>query len=320
MIKKIKFRIYKTILIIVSCLLFLILFLEIGERKGSFLKLWLYEKDATDELIVATVALTPDVNPVITRTKIVGVINDIKKSQPDVDLIVFGEVTLGCFFSDLPDYHKNIAETIPDTTSLLISQIAKEKDIYISYGMVENLNDEIYNSQILIDNYGKVINMQRKKNLRTDYFSSGQESISFVDIKGVKTGVVICFDIQFPETRKKALEQKTDMIILSLADYIDDWDDKYFGYKYLAKQYNSWIVTANRYGNTCGTEWDGHIEILNPFGDIIVSGRYEEQFIIHKLKINKEQSKGKEFIRKVYSRISLGYLVLKNLKIALSYL
>ncbi len=320
MSKKIGFEKYKTISIILTCLLCLIITLEICEREGSFLKAWLYEKDATDELIAATVALTPDKSPGITRTKIVGIIDEIKLSQPDVDLIVFGEVILGCFFSDLPDYHKNIAEIIPDTTSRLISQIAKEKDVYISFGMVEKHNDEIYNSQILIDNSGDIINIQRKKNLRSDYYSSGRESISFADINGVKTGIVICFDIQFPETRKKALEQKTDLIILSLADYIDDWDDKYFGYKYLAKQYNSWIITANRYGSTCGTEWDGHIEILNPFGDIMVSSRYQEKFIVYKLKINKGQSKGKEFIRKVYSKISLGYLIIKNLKIALSYL
>ena len=67
-------------------------------------------------------------------------------------------------------------------------------------------------------------------------------------------------------------------------------------------------------------KWDGHIEILNPFGDLLASGKMKEQFIVYNIKINKDQSKSKNFIRMVYSKISLGYLVLKNLNIALAYL
>jgi len=318
--KNIKFRNYKLFLIILICLSSLVIFLEISERKNSFLKSWLYLKNTTNELMVATVAMTPDKKPYLTRDKIVGFINNIKKTQPNVDLIVFGEVILGWYNSESDNYHKEIAETIPDTTIQLISKLAKENNAYISFGMAENLDDKIYNSQILINNNGEIINVQRKKNLRSSFFNPGQESISFVDIKGVTTGVVICYDIRSDETIDKTLDNKTDLIILSNADYIDEWDDNYFGYKYIAKQYNTWIVTANRYGIENGTKWDGHIEIFNPFGDLAVSGKLKEQFIVYNIKINKGQSKSKDFIRKVYSKISLGYLVLKNLKIALSYL
>jgi hypothetical protein len=52
-------RKHKVILILLLCLSLLILVLEMGERKNSFLKAWLYENNITNELLVATVAIIP---------------------------------------------------------------------------------------------------------------------------------------------------------------------------------------------------------------------------------------------------------------------
>lgn len=306
-------------LIIMGCLLLLLFLLELSERPGSLLKSFLYENQAETELVVATVALTPGPTPDSTRNKIREVITSVKREEPKVDLILFGEVVLGCFFSDTEDYHKNIAEPIPGKTTQFLADLAKKNNVTISCGLVERLNDSLYNSQVVIDTTGRIMAVQRKKNLRSDYYSSGMEPITILHFKGVQTGVVICYDIQMPETREKARAAETDLILLSLADHTDDWDDKHFGYRYLAKQYNSWLVTANRYGKSCDVEWDGHIEILNPFGDILVKSRNQENFIVYRLKVAGKHSGAKKFCMKIYSKISLGYLVVKNLRIALAY-
>jgi apolipoprotein N-acyltransferase len=236
-------RKHKVILIIVLCLSLLILVLEMGERKNSFLKAWLYENNITNELLVATVAMTPDKDPGITREKITELIVDIKKSNPKIDLIVFGEVILGWYRAETKEYHEKISEHIPGVTTNLISRLAEEHNVNISFGMAERSDNKIFNTQILIDHKGEVKHIQRKKNLKSSFFSAGQESISFVDIKGIKTGIVICYDMRWPETIKSARDNNADLIILSNSDFIDEWDDIYFGYRYLARQYGAWIVT-----------------------------------------------------------------------------
>jgi len=310
----------KIILTMIICLALLILVLEMGERDNSFLKSWLYENHITHELLVATVAMTPDKDPAITREKITRLIRDMKKSNPEIDLIVFGEVILGWYRAETQEYHEEIAEEIPGMTTSLISRLAKQHDVHISFGMAERSENRIFNTQILINPTGEVKHVQRKKNLKSSFFSPGQEPISFVDIKGIKTGIVICYDMRWPETINSARDNNADLIVLSNADYIDEWDDIHFGYKYLAKQYGAWIVTANRYGNEFGTDWDGHIEILSPFGDLEVSGRSEEQYLVHNLRVNTKRSKGKKLIGELYSKLSAVYLIIKHPKIALSYL
>jgi predicted amidohydrolase len=213
-----------------------------------------------------------------------------------------------------------MGENIPGITTGLISRLARENNVYISFGMAERDNTTIFNSQILINNNGEIKHVQRKKNLKSSSFSPGAKSVSFVEIDGIKTGIVICFDARWSETISKIRENNTDLIILSNSDYIDEWDDIYFGYKYLAKQYGAWIVTANRYGSEYGTNWDGHIEIMSPFGDLEASGRSAEQYIVHNLRINRERSKGKKLAGKLYAKLSTGYLVIKHPKIVMEYL
>jgi len=310
---------YKWFLIITGFFVIAILFLEISERKNSFLKSWLYENNVSNELVVATVALTPDKNPAISGRKMMAFIGNIKETQPNVDLIFFGETILGLYESGNKSYHNEIAESIPGATTDSIAKLAKENNVFISFGMVEQSDDKIYNSQVLVNDKGEIINVQRKKNVRSEGFNPGQESIALVDIRGVRAGIVICYDMRSSETISKA-RNNADVIFLSNADYMDKWDKNHFGYQFLAKQFNAWIVTSNRYGKENNIKWDGHIEILNPFGDLLVSGEMKEQFIIYNIKVNHNQSNIRYFIQKAYSKISLGYLVIKNLRTGLAYL
>ena len=127
------------VLSILLSVLFLVLFFEFGERSNSFVKFWLYEDNITNELLVATVAMTPDKNPNISREKITKFILDIKITYPEIDLIVFGEVILGWYRAETSEYHEQIAEIVPGATTALLATLAKVNNVNISFGMAEKL-------------------------------------------------------------------------------------------------------------------------------------------------------------------------------------
>jgi len=310
----------KVMLVLLVGILLLAVFFELGERKNSFVKSWLYEGNVDKELQVATVVLTPDKDPLITRDKVRNYVLEIKNNHPDVDLIVFGEVIFGWFRAETREYHQRISEKVPGDTTDLIAALARENSVSITFGIAEKFGSDVFNSQVFINDAGEITNVQRKKNLKSPYFSPGPEPISFVDINGVKTGLVICYDGRLSETMKKAGENGADLIVLSNADYMDEWDDIRFGYKYLAKRYDAWIVTANRYGTEYETDWDGHVEFVGPFGDIEKSGERKEQYLLHNLRISTGQSRGKRMMQKIYSKASIGYLIIRHPGIAWSYL
>jgi len=131
--------------------------MEINEKRNSYLKRWLYFNNVKNELKIATVAISPDKEPDLNRSKIVKFVTDIKNSHSNIDLIVFGEVILGWYNVESQTYHKEIAETIPGSTTELILKLAKENNVFITFSMTESDNGKIYNSQILINNSCNII-------------------------------------------------------------------------------------------------------------------------------------------------------------------
>lgn len=295
-------------------------FLEIADRPNSWLKWWLYERGATHHLQVATVALKAGPNPRANLAKMVQFITDIKKAHPQVELIFFGEVILGSYLAASPNYHREIAQTIPGPATETIAKLAKENAVFISFGMPETTEGKPYNAQVTIDNQGQIIDVQHKKDLRSDTFTPGDRSISLIDIKGITTGIVICADLRLRETLDHARAGHADLILLSNADYTDDFDRQYSGMRFMAKKFGAWIVIANRIGAEQGTNWDGHLEVYSPFGDVAASGKGKEEALIHTLSFNKNRSRSQELLLAVFNTLSSGHLVLKNLKTASKYL
>ncbi len=316
--KKISIAFIMTAILIIS----IAVVLEISEKKGSMLKTLLYnEKKAVKRLKVATVAMQCDVDPEKNRKKMVDIINDIKRSHRDIELIVFGETILGWYKKppEIREYHEEIAETIPGMTTQLVSKSALQNEIYVSFGIVERDNDKLYNTQVLIDPKGEILAVQRKKNPKCASFQAGDRPITFVDIDGIKTGIVICFDIQSKMTARAISENEPDLLIISNADWSNEWDTRNFGVGYLARRFNSWIVSSNRFGDEGDIHWDGHIEISNPVGDICCLRKSGEQYAYYDIGFDPHQSQVKKTIRKAYLKISLVTHILKNLDIAIRY-
>lgn len=310
------------LLIVVALVISSILFLEISEKKGSLLKSFLYnDKEADKRLRIATVAMQCDTESEVNRKKMVETINAIKHQHPDTDLIIFGETILGWYKKppETKKYHEEIAETIPGVTTQIISELAQQKELYVSFGLVERNDGKLYNAQVVIDPKGEIIAVQRKKNPKCESFQPGERTITFADINGIKTGIVICYDTQQKMTAEEVAENEPHLVIISNADWSNEWDTRNFGVRYLARKFNSWLVSANRFGDEGKIHWDGHIEISNPVGDMCCVKKSAEQYAYYDIGFDMDQSQAKKKARKAYMKISIAYHIIKNLDIALKY-
>jgi predicted amidohydrolase len=310
----------------VSCVVLVslvILFLGLSESRDSRLRRLIYdENEPTASLNVATVAMSVDREPDVNLGKMTSMVRRIVREEPNVELIVFGESTLGWFYSppDTAAYQRKISEAIPGRTTQAMSELARGCGIYICFGMTEASGEQLFNSQVLIGPEGKILAIQRKKNLRSRAFSPGPTPVAWADIKGVRAALVICFDIQSGETRRLILGHATDLVILSNADWTDPWDRIGFSAGYLGRRFRSWIVSANRVGREGPYDWDGHIEIIDPLGALVASGRSKEQFLYSRLRFDQNPSAVKRAFRSLYGALSLPYFVGRHLPTAFGYM
>jgi len=132
------------------------------------------------------------------------------------DLAVLPEMFC-CPYSD--DYFKIFAEPAGGKIWTAMSEAAADNGIAVAAGSMPELEDgRLYNTSFVFDSSGRQIARHRKMHMFDISFNDGQvfkesdtftpgDDITLFDLKGMRFGLCICFDMRFPElSRLMALE------------------------------------------------------------------------------------------------------------------
>ncbi len=198
------------------------------------------------------------------------------------DIVVFGELFLTGYkcknFTDL-------AEPTTGKSVQRIVKIAKDNNRYIIFGMPEKARNGIYNTAVLVHPNGK-ISKYRKIFLphfgmfeERNYFKEGSKTEIF-KTKFCKLGLMICYDIFFPEIAKCYALQGAEVLICISAS--PSQTKNYFERVMQARAIET--TTFFLYVNLVGIEADmnfwGGGTVVGPRGDIKVRGEYFKEAII----------------------------------------
>jgi predicted amidohydrolase len=147
----------------------------------------------------------------------------IDKIEP-VDLIVLPELFTCGYSRDTFKNLKDLAEDEKGKSFAVFSKLAMEINCHICFGFPEKKNGKYYISQAVINPLGEIEVIYTKQHMaqfgnsmEKEFFERGDKTISF-EIKGVKIGIMICYDMRFPElSRKMALEYNIDFLLHPVA-------------------------------------------------------------------------------------------------------
>lgn len=268
-------------------------------------------------LKIAAVSMQCFRTPTENLNKMLSVIAEIKEQQPQVELILFGETTFTWYDpKNHPQDHYSSAEPIPGPTTDRMAQLAKSMKIFLCFGMVEQDDEYIYNTQVLINPEGIIIARHRKWNLKENTFNAGDKPFTLVQIGGIQTALLICSDAASLFTMRQLIKTAPDLILLSLAD---DMDVEFFMAKFNAHLYATWLVSANRYGREFTRYWNGHMVISNPSGKILASSVDEETVLITDIMISGNTNKILRSFKNFLVRLPLIWHIIFNWRIARSY-
>lgn len=197
------------------------------------------------------------------------------------DLIVLPELaSTGYNFKDY-NSAKNCAEEIQKSqfVEFLIAK-AKQHNSYLVAGINELLNDELYNSSVLVGPNG-FIGKYQKIHLyfnEKDLFKTGNAGLNVYDIGCAKIGMLICYDYLFPEIWR-ILALKGAEIICHPSNLLTTNAQKTIPAQAFMNKY--FIITANRIGTEGDFVFNGNSFITDPNADIIDrASETEEEFRI----------------------------------------
>lgn len=191
----------------------------------------------------------------------------------EADLVVLPELALpGYYFKDKAE-SLEYAEDPADSPRLdALAKVASEKNMHIVVGFSEKAGTQCFNSAALIGPNG-IEHIYRKIHLFNEEkfcFDPGDTPFVVNDIKGVKIGIMICFDWVFPEVTR-AFAMQGAQIICQPSNLVLSFCQQSMLTRCIEN--NVFAVTANRYGTDKrpqgSLKFTGKSQIVAPGGQLL---------------------------------------------------
>ncbi|WP_096188922.1 carbon-nitrogen family hydrolase [Evansella halocellulosilytica] len=217
--------------------------------------------------------------PAKNRKKVERWIADVR-AKGKADILVLPEMwTTAYTLTEL----EHLAENEEEVTLTFLKTLALKHDVHLVAGSIATkVNDDIFNRAYVINDKGKLIYHYDKIHLvpmldEPRYLTGGKKQVQSFELNGVKMGVIICFDLRFPEiTRQLALEGVEVLFVLGEwpAARKDHWTTLL---KARAIENQMYVISSNRIGSYNNVEFAGNSMIVDPWGEVIIQGSDDQE-------------------------------------------
>jgi predicted amidohydrolase len=165
-----------------------------------------------------------------------------------------------------------------------VAGIARDHAIALCFGYPELVGDQVANAAMLIGPDGRILLNYRKTHLfgtlDRDMFACEGEGYPTVSFNGFTIGLLICYDIEFPEPARLLAVQNADLILVptSLMPPYDIVADRIIPVR--AYENQLYVAYCNRSGAENDLPYIGKSHICGPGGATLAqAGRGEEMLI-----------------------------------------
>lgn len=114
-----------------------------------------------------------------------------------------------------------LAEPADGEAADAIADLASRHGLAVAYGYPERDGDTVYNSVQLISAEGARLANYRKTHLfgcfERDHFTPGDRPVVQAEVDGVTVGLMICYDVEFPENVRAHALAGTDLLLVPTA-------------------------------------------------------------------------------------------------------
>jgi predicted amidohydrolase len=175
-----------------------------------------------------------------------------------------------------------VAEAIDGASIAAASAIARDNKISVAFGYPERSGlGNTYNSMVFIGSDGKILSRYRKTHLFGKFdrqaFSQGPEEPDVFEWNGMQVGMLICYDVEFPETARILAQFGADLVVVPTALMRPFEIIARSIVPARAYENQVFIAYANRCGREGEYEYCGLSCVVAPDGsDLARAGRHEE--------------------------------------------
>src|SRR5690625_2046874 len=201
------------------------------------------------------------------------------------DIVVLPEMWTSGY--DLENIDKHAAKELEPIKSE-IAELAKKYAVNIIAGSIPNIveKDNVYNTAFYINKSGELVYDYSKMHLvpmlnEPAFLTGGKNSVETFDLQGEKAGMVICYDLRFPELFRDLALQDAKVIFVVAEWPLARKEHWLTLLRARAIENQCYIVGSNNVGTQDnGTTFAGNSVIYNPFGEALAQGSTELEEIL----------------------------------------
>lgn len=213
------------------------------------------------------------------ETNLKKILNYISKAaQNKATLVAFPEFMM--FYTDssqTPKQLASLAETISGNFVTTIANTAKENHIQVigSFYEKSTKKNRVYDTSFVIDKSGKVISTYRKIHLydalgfrESDKMISGSKIAKPVKTSVGKVGLMICYDLRFPEMSRSLAVAGSEVLVAPSAWVKGDMKEEHWLTinKTRAIENGCYVIAPDQVGNI----YCGRSIVVDPYGKILL--------------------------------------------------
>ncbi|MGV9904169.1 carbon-nitrogen hydrolase family protein [Streptomyces sp. NPDC003388] len=177
-----------------------------------------------------------------------------------------------------------LAEPADGDSADAIAEIAGRQGLAIAYGYPERDGDTVHNSAQLISADGTRLANYRKTHLfggfERDHFTPGDQPVVQAELNGLTVGLMICYDVEFPENVRAHALAGTDLLVVPTAQM--------HPFQFVAEslvpvrawESQMYVAYVNRVGREGEFEFVGLSVLAGPDGVARTRAGREEQLVV----------------------------------------
>lgn len=153
----------------------------------------------------------------------------------------------------------------------VMAELARRYRSYLGGSLIEKADGKLYNTFYLFDPEGREQARYRKIHLfslleEDRYFAAGQSAV-ITQIGGLSVGLMICYDLRFPELARRLALAGADLLLICA-----QWPKPRTGHwrlllKARALENQLFIAACNRFGSSAGLSFAGGSALIDPRGN-----------------------------------------------------
>ncbi|GAA3437857.1 carbon-nitrogen hydrolase family protein [Kutzneria kofuensis] len=164
-----------------------------------------------------------------------------------------------------------------------VAEIAQRRGIAVVFGWPEAVGDAVYNSVQLVDSNGAALATYRKTHLygaADKAFTPGERGVVQAELNGLTVGLLICYDVEFPEAVRAHALAGTQLLVVPTA-LMRPWEIvAELLVRARAFESQLFIAYTNRIGGEGTLRYCGLSRVVAPDGQVLVDAGDQEELLV----------------------------------------